>query len=61
MSQRGETRDRHEMVHLVFHGMPRPAVLPALAETLAALMREAGLVKVEAEWLGPKPPWKLHD
>lgn len=61
MSVRGETRDRHETVHLTFHGMPKAAVLGPLVETLAVLMREAGLVKLQAEWLGPKPPWKLHD
>jgi hypothetical protein len=61
MSTRGETRDRHETVNLVFHGMPRLSVVGALAETVAVLMREAGLVRIEAEWLGEKPPWKLHD
>ena len=56
---RGETRDRRETVNLTFHGMPKAAVVGALAETLAALMREAGVVKLEAEWIGDTPPWKL--
>lgn len=61
MSQRGETRDRRETVNLTFVGMPRPSLVGALAETVAVLMREAGLTKIEAEWIGDKPPWKLHD
>jgi hypothetical protein len=61
MSSRGETRDRRETIHLTFHGEPKTAVMGALVETLAALMREAGVSKLSAEWIGEKPPWKLHD
>lgn len=56
---RGETRDRRETVNLTFHGQPRTAALSALAECVAALMREAGVAKLEAEWIGPVPPWKV--
>ena len=57
---RGETRDRRETVNLTFHGVPNATMLRALAETVAALMREAGVAKLEVEWLGEVPPWKLR-
>jgi hypothetical protein len=57
---RGETRDRQETVNLTFHGMPRTPVLDALTEVVAAMMREAGIAKLEAEWIGPVEPWKLR-
>ncbi|MBS1766007.1 MAG: hypothetical protein JST05_01195 [Acidobacteria bacterium] len=56
---RGETRDRRETVNLTFHGIPNAVALAALTEALAVLMREARVAKVEAEWIGDTPPWKL--